>query len=171
MISDKQYKAFKGAAYRLKLVRQGKTSTPEEKDLDFAESIVKNADGFRQATIAEGKPASYADSDISCCQWALNKFRSKGTATTETAAEPAFSMAEFPAIRQAIGDSPISVAMAVYGLLEPAGRGYRDTAKGKAYGKWIRGQIAEERAAEKYVPVKATVNEQKLLRDATAEER
>ena len=175
-ITEKQYKAYKAVSYKLKLIQQGKEPDPDEKTLEFAESIVKNADAYRQATEAEGRKRSFADSDIALCQWALSKYKggSTSTATAVTPVEATWNEEQFPEIRRAIGDTPVSVSMAVYGLVvEKAGAGYNQTAKGKAYRRWVVGQIAEERATGTYDPKKygSTLDEQKLLRDAVDADR
>lgn len=80
-MTDKQYAAFKRAAFTAKKVEARQITAVEPRDLELIKSLLKDRDGYIKAAIADKRTESQARQDVDRCERVVNKLTAPGPAT------------------------------------------------------------------------------------------
>jgi hypothetical protein len=158
MMTEKQYSYYAGRAWDLRKYEKGDESIDYAACLKAAQEVLARESEYRAAAATKRGEAGTQSADIDIVRFRKHLQQSAKSAGKETPVEAQdWSPADFPSIRKAIGDKPLSAALEKHGLYvyKPLG-GMRITEKGRAFYTWLRGQIAEQQAAP---PAKAAAQQ------------
>jgi hypothetical protein len=73
-MTDKQYAAYKRAAYAAKKLEAGQITALAPADLELIKSLLKDTDGYKQQALAEKRTDTQVQQDVDRCNRVLDKY-------------------------------------------------------------------------------------------------